>query len=322
MSWSRSTRRRVLQGIGVGGTAALLGSGSTVAHGDSDEANDDDDIEEDEEDEPADTEDEFAAIRCGHLSPDTPDVDVYLGKPPDLNPTIRDLSYPTFGPGPMDAYLEVPPGSYSVAVAPAGTTEPAIDVEAVELDAGFRYTALAIGELGAATENDEPADRGLQPLVIVDAESTEDATPPAVQAEVSFVHASPDAPDVDIEVDGDPLLEGVGFGDASDYFAVDPGDYEISIVANGEAVLSETRTLQAGTSITAYVTGFAGAPEAEDEEETEETEDDVDDTEEADMEDDEDEMDENDEETQALEALRVVISLDGTNPLADNVLIR
>ena len=304
MSWSRSTRRRVLQGIGVGGTAALFGSGSTVATGDADEANDDDENEDEHED-------EFAAIRCGHLSPDTPDVDVYLGKPPDLNPTIGDLSYPTFGPGPSDAYLEVPPGSYSVAVAPAGTTEPAIDVEAVELDAGFRYTALAIGELGAATENDEPADTGLQPLVIVDAESTENATPPADQAEVSFVHASPDAPDVDIEVDGEPLLEGVGFGDASDYFAVDPGDYEISVVAGGEAVLSETRSLQAGTSITAYVTGFASAPGADDGEETEEDESEND-----------EEMDENDEETQALQALRVVISLDGTNPLADNVLIR
>ena len=293
MSWSHSTRRRVLHGIGVGGSVTLLGSGSAVGHG---EENDDD-----MNDDP-DTNEEFAAIRCGHLSPDTPDVDVYLGKTPDLNPTVADLSYPTFRPGPNDAYLEVPAGTYGVAVAPTNSTSPAIEVDGVDLEGGFRYTVLAIGELATATEDNDTESNGtgLQPLVIVDAETTDDATPPDDQAEISFVHASPDAGAVDIEVDGDPILEGVGFGDASDYFAVEPGEYDVSVVADGEEVLTVTRELLAGTSITAHVVGYASPPET-DENANEE---------------------EDDPEEEVLEELRVVTSLDGTNPLADGVVTR
>lgn len=288
MSTKLSTRRRVLQGIGAGGTAALLGTSSVGATNDEtvDHGNNEDDVDPEYED--------FAALRFGHLSPDTPEVDIYVGKTADLNPTVGGLAYSQFGPGPNDAYLQVPPGSYNAAVAPAGTTDPAIDVDEIELEGGVRYTVLAVGTLADLTAEDEDTpDSALQPLVLVDALDTNAATPEADQSEIRFAHTSPDAGEVDVLVNGDPLLENVGFGDASDYVQVDPGDYDVSVEADGEEVLAVTRTLRVGTRITAYVVGFAAPPASEDDEE--------------------DEQD---------RALAVVTSLDGNYPLASDVLTR
>lgn len=283
MTRNSSTRRRVLQGIGAGGAVAVLGTGSTVATQDENDTNDDD-----ANDGNHDEYEEFAGVRFGHLSPDTPEVDVYLGKPPDLNPAIPGLAYPRFGPGPLDAYLQLPPGEYDATITPAGTMDPAIEVEGVEIEAGVRYTALAIGLLEAADD-----DSALQPLLLPDAMNTDEATPAEDEAEIRFVHASPDAGPVDILVDGEPLLEDVGFGDASDYVAVPPGDYDVAIESDGQEVLGVTRTLVGGTRITAHAVGLAGGEESDDQAEDAEE-----------------------------RPLSVVASLDGTNPLAADVLMR
>ncbi len=367
MTGTKSTRRRVLQGIGVGGTAAVL-SGATIVsadeHEDEEEEEEEEEVEEEEEEEEeeeVEEEAEFAALRCGHLSPDAPNVDVYVGKTPDLNPTVGSLSYPRFGPGPNDGYLQLPPGTYDLEIAPFGGTDAVIEVEDVELEAGVRYSALAVGLLGGEPADDENGDEEdvtgteLQPLLIADAEGDDEATPPEDEAEVSFVHASPDAGTVDVVVDGETLLEDIDFGAVSDYFAVEPGEYEIVVESDGEPVLAVTRELRAGTSVTGYVTGVAGDEEEEaenddeendndndeeeaenDEEENDEEENDEEDVEESEEEDDDEEMEENDDEEMeenddeemeendedALPDLNIVTTLDGTNPLADGVVTR
>jgi hypothetical protein len=65
-------------------------------------------------------------------------------------------------------------------------------------------------------------------------------------------HFSPDAPAVDIHVDGESLLEGVSFGTLGEYVDVGAGSYDVEIVptAGGDAVLSATLELDDDTSYT------------------------------------------------------------------------
>ena len=53
-------------------------------------------------------------------------------------------------------------------------------------------------------------------------------------ATVRFVHASPGAPPVDILVDGQPILEGLASGEASQYLAITPQEHRVQVVPTGQ----------------------------------------------------------------------------------------
>jgi len=53
------------------------------------------------------------------------------------------------------------------------------------------------------------------------------------EGEIRVVHASPDAPNVDVYVDGDAVLEDVAFGTVSDYLTVPAGPHQIEVTAAG-----------------------------------------------------------------------------------------
>lgn len=54
------------------------------------------------------------------------------------------------------------------------------------------------------------------------------------QGELRVVHASPDAPNVDVYVDGNAILEDVPFGAFSSYNELEVGEYDIQITAAGD----------------------------------------------------------------------------------------
>src|SRR3954465_9328454 len=71
----------------------------------------------------------------------------------------------------------------------------------------------------------------------------------ADMAHVRVVHASPDAPNVDVWADGSKVLTDVAFGKYSDYMAVPAGAHNFKVVATGTtspAVIDATATLEAG----------------------------------------------------------------------------
>lgn len=82
----------------------------------------------------------------------------------------------------------------------------------------------------------------------------------AADARVRVVHASPDAPDVDVFVDGARAIEGLAFGTATDFVALPAGDYDIDVTPAGadigDAVISATLTLEAGVSYDVAAIGF------------------------------------------------------------------
>jgi hypothetical protein len=84
--------------------------------------------------------------------------------------------------------------------------------------------------------------------------------PAAAQDEafVRVVHASPDAPNVDVWVDGEPALTDVPFTAVSDYLALPAGDHNVQVTATGttQPVIDADLTLEAGISYTVAATGL------------------------------------------------------------------
>jgi hypothetical protein len=220
-----TNRRDLLKGIGGGlAVVTLGGAGVAVADDDTDDQGDG----------------TTAEVRIGHLSPDTPAVDVYVGgsdldpTASDTSPAVGDLHYPTFAPDSDGGYISLEAGTYDVAVTSAGVPSvEAIRVSDFELEANRDYTVLAVGELAPeeATfgDGDEP---GIQALPLVDNGDDDTVLPPADATLVRAVHASPDAGAVDVvvSVGGSDVarLENVTFGTASSYLEL-PADAEISI---------------------------------------------------------------------------------------------
>ncbi|WP_371859258.1 DUF4397 domain-containing protein [Salisediminibacterium halotolerans] len=78
-------------------------------------------------------------------------------------------------------------------------------------------------------------------------------------AMVRVFHGSPDAPEVDVYVNGDAAVEGAGFEDITDYLELPAGDHEVAIFPAGEGgegdpVVEETLTVEGGQSYTVAAT--------------------------------------------------------------------
>ena len=98
---------------------------------------------------------------------------------------------------------------------------------------------LAVGGIGTqlATDDDEPATQNT--------------------AYLRVVHASPDAPPVDVTVDNESVLAGVEFGDVRDYLSLSSGPHNVTISTNesGAVVFEDTVTLDPRTTTTMAAAG-------------------------------------------------------------------
>jgi hypothetical protein len=75
----------------------------------------------------------------------------------------------------------------------------------------------------------------------------------ADNARVRVIHASPDAPNVDVYANGNRVLSNVPYKAASDYLSVPAGNYKFEVFAAGQTanpVLTIDAALQAGTDYT------------------------------------------------------------------------
>ena len=102
----------------------------------------------------------------------------------------------------------------------------------------------------AATGNSD--DLGL--LVIPDKISK---SPSQNYSSVRFIHLSPNAPGVDIVVNGNTLFEDIKFQEGTDYIDLNPGTYDINIVLNSDksVVLPLKSTLNSNKIYTMYIIG-------------------------------------------------------------------
>lgn len=176
-----------------------------------------------------------ASVRVGHCCPDAPNVDVHV----DGDVAFEDVPFKQ-----ISEYAELSAESHDISVTPHGDDESVLDLT-VELEADNAYSAFATGMLD-----------GVECTVFADdpGDIADD------QTHVRFIHTSPDAPAVNVQVaDGGPTLcEDISFRDESGYVAVDAGTYDLEVVVadSGDVALSLPEVeVTGGTAVSAIAVG-------------------------------------------------------------------
>lgn len=190
---------------------------------------------------------DMARVRVVHASPDAPAVDVYA----DGNKVLSNVPFK----GSSD-YLSVPAGPHNFKVYAAGEN-PASGTAVIDADAtlaaGKDYTIVAVGRVA-----------DIKPAVFED----NNAAPAAGKAHVRVIHASPDAPAVDVAVKGGPVVfANLAFPNAAGPSPVDAGTYDLEVRAAGTTTVAlpiNGVQLQAGKIYTVLAVGLLnGTPALE-----------------------------------------------------------
>ena len=176
------------------------------------------------------------AVRVVHLSPDAPPVDILVNG----QPALTNLAFPA-----ASEYAALPAATYAVAVTPTGANDQVVLAAELPVTADTDATVVAVGRLAA-----------LELLVLPD----DNAAPAPGMAKVRVVHASPDAPAVDIAVAGGPVLfPDVAFKEDGGYAAVLAGAYDLEVrVAGTETVALALPgvTVSDGQIVTLFAAGL------------------------------------------------------------------
>lgn len=181
-----------------------------------------------------------ARVRAAHMSPDAPNVDIYV----DGNAALEGVPFRA-----VSDYLEVPAGPHQFTITEAGNQDNAVFDQEVTLEAED-YTLVAAGELTSE-------DTDFQVLPLVD----DNSDPGGNQARLRAVHVSPDAGAVDVTVSAGPVLfDGVQFTDAG-YVSVEANDYTAQVRPDtmdndGEVVYDADVSLNGGTVYTVFASGY------------------------------------------------------------------
>ena len=149
-----------------------------------------------------------ARVRVVHASPDAPAVDVCA----DGSTLFSNAPFPA-----ATFYETVPAGTYDVRVtaAGAGCDSAAVISADLPLARGTDTTVVALNYLDS-----------IEPLVLKD----DNSKPMAGMSKVRFVHASPDAPTVDITLpDGTTLFDDVSFRESGGYIEVPADTYTLQV---------------------------------------------------------------------------------------------
>ena len=195
-----------------------------------------------------------------HAAPAAPAVDVYVTAPGADLATSNPINAAPLGFQDSTGRVDVPGGDYQIRVTAAG------DPTTVVYDSGTVALAAGADLLIAAVANTGPGAAAVE-LVVLDGESASTIRDTGTPAAVVAVHASPDAPSVDIladsaattEDDAIALARDVAFPNVCAIDAVPVGSYTLNITAAGDPMtvaLSFPFEAAAATTSTAIVAGM------------------------------------------------------------------
>lgn len=173
-------------------------------------------------------------VRVFHAAPQAPNVDVYVND----QMVFSNLAF-----GDFTRYVYLDEGEYNVSVYLAGQKDRPVINQMVDVPSQQIFTIAATGNLD-----------NLGLFVIPDKVSK---SPSQNYSSVRVIHLSPNAPGVDILVDGDTLFEDISFGEGTNYVDLNPGTYNVNVVLNTDksVVLPLKVTLNPDKIYTIYIIG-------------------------------------------------------------------
>lgn len=173
-------------------------------------------------------------VRIFHAAPQAQNIDVYVND----QMVFSDLAF-----GDFTKYVYLDEGEYNVSVYLAGQKDRPIINQMVDVSSQQIFTVAATGNLD-----------NLGLLVIPDKVSK---SPSQSYSSLRVIHLSPNAPGVDILVDGDKLFEDISFEEGTDYVDLNPGTYNVNVVLNTDksVVLPLKVTLNPDKIYTIYIIG-------------------------------------------------------------------
>jgi hypothetical protein len=174
-------------------------------------------------------------VRLAHLSPDSPEVDVYLDPTGPNKPNFASKVFGGVGYGVVSPYQILPVGTYLVSMRPKGApaSTPTTLTAIVNVAAGKAYTVAGVGknvDLGLRVLNDDLS------------------RPQSGKAKVRIIQASGIAPLLDISLpNGTPIATGVAFATTTPYQQVTPGTFGLQLKPAGSGTASTVNcTLDSG----------------------------------------------------------------------------
>ncbi|MDQ3050686.1 MAG: DUF4397 domain-containing protein [Bacteroidota bacterium] len=180
----------------------------------------------------------YAGLMVTHASPDGPGVDLLVDNVKINNAA---LNYPGNTP-----YIPVTSGNRNIKINVGGTTTTVIN-QTLPLAANKSYSVFAIDSVS-----------------VISALAIEDnlANPAAGKAHIRFIHLSPDAPAVDVALDGGAIVFGdYTFKEYSDFTPLDAGTYDLEVRVAGTSTVAldiDPIVLSAGKIYTVFAKGFLG----------------------------------------------------------------
>lgn len=194
-------------------------------------------------------------VRVVHGAPSAPAVDVYVTAPnaalATTTPTLNGVAFKA-----ISNALTIGAGTYQIRVTAAGSKTPVYDSGSVPLAGGADLVLVAVDQ-----------STGSSPISLIGL--TADPATPRIEladsrAKLRAVHASPNAPNVDILLDNAVVAPNVAFKSVFGFADVPSGARNVKVNAAGTAttVINVTPTLAAGRAYTAYAVGFLANIEA------------------------------------------------------------
>ncbi len=198
-------------------------------------------------------------LRLVHAAPMAPQVDVYLTTPgADLTTSA---AVGTFSFGEDLGPVEVTAGDYQARVTLAG------DASTVVYDTGTITLADGGNLLLAAVENTVTGPAPIS-LVVQDGSGSAEILDVATTSDLRVVHASPDAPAVDVVVNdnfANPLVPDLTFPGFTPFVSVPPASYNVKVTdaaTQGVIPIDADLNLEAGVRYSVFAVGNLAALEA------------------------------------------------------------
>ena len=173
-------------------------------------------------------------VRVLNASPDAPAVDIYING----GLIFKNIKFKDF-----TEYVQLSMGQYKMEVYPVGQMDKPVLAQNIQVPEKQVITIAAAGNF---------EDLQLIPYIEGNADGLA-----MNQSRVRLIHLSPDAPEVDVLINGQIVFNNIGFMDATDYIKVVSGTYNIvvNLAGTNDTVLTFSPQLNSQKVYTIYVVG-------------------------------------------------------------------